>query len=362
MTEKDNIDVLLVKDDSNTWFFCINDDETSYSHKKLLEYLKEISKKYERVICIGSSMGGFAAIFFGTRIHAHKIIAFSPQINLQSSFSNKINDYRNILEKEKINSLEWTKELLDLSKLVMKTPKSIIVFFGKNDPFDMQIANLVKNNIFYDVIELNHVNHGLVHVLKKCGVLDKILNSFIESDVIFDPSNDIAVFRKNIDYTFIINFPIQYIKSKNILKFNIDIITKNYNFWMQSGNYNILINLYNETESKTVLWYFETIEKKEIKGNYINYKMELDISNIENGFYSCDICMAFDKLKLLDLGFYSYYFQFEVFKNYVTPISILKTGENATKMYAIENFFSLDSLSKRNPLENKSFSNDNGWC
>jgi predicted esterase YcpF (UPF0227 family) len=44
-----------------------------------LTYLKEIINKFEEVIFIGSSAGGYSAILFGSLLNVNKIIAFKPQ-------------------------------------------------------------------------------------------------------------------------------------------------------------------------------------------------------------------------------------------------------------------------------------------
>ena len=64
---------LFLKDKSRRWFHTRNTEQIS-------EYLCELVKNYKgRVIFLGTSLGGYAAIMFGLKAMPAKIIAFSPQ-------------------------------------------------------------------------------------------------------------------------------------------------------------------------------------------------------------------------------------------------------------------------------------------
>lgn len=77
----------------------INDNTSSYYNADIPglctgpDSLAEIiqgflSKRYwEKTIFIGSSMGGYAALLFGSIIHPSQVIAFSPQVDIQKPFS-----------------------------------------------------------------------------------------------------------------------------------------------------------------------------------------------------------------------------------------------------------------------------------
>lgn len=49
-----------------------------------VDYLKERFKNYDRVICLGASAGGYAAMLFGSLLNVHSVIAFIPQTKLKS--------------------------------------------------------------------------------------------------------------------------------------------------------------------------------------------------------------------------------------------------------------------------------------
>ena len=58
------------------------------------KYLEEIIKDYKKVIFIGSSAGGYAAILFGSLLNISSVIAFMPQTILTRKDTNE--KYRNI--------------------------------------------------------------------------------------------------------------------------------------------------------------------------------------------------------------------------------------------------------------------------
>lgn len=49
-----------------------------------VEYLKVMFEGYDRVICLGTSAGGYAAILFGSLLKVDTVIAFIPQTILKS--------------------------------------------------------------------------------------------------------------------------------------------------------------------------------------------------------------------------------------------------------------------------------------
>ena len=56
----------------------------SHNIDETVDYLKDKFKGYERVICLGASAGGYAAILFGSLLNVDTVIAFIPQTKLKS--------------------------------------------------------------------------------------------------------------------------------------------------------------------------------------------------------------------------------------------------------------------------------------
>jgi predicted esterase YcpF (UPF0227 family) len=70
-----------------------------------VDYLKDIIKNYEKVIFMGVSAGGYAAILFGSLCNVSNVISFIPQTILKNPINPK---YKNL--KEVVNNT--TKYLL----------------------------------------------------------------------------------------------------------------------------------------------------------------------------------------------------------------------------------------------------------
>ncbi|MFR9547138.1 MAG: hypothetical protein SNJ29_16420 [Rikenellaceae bacterium] len=73
---------IFIRDIFKQWYLSginstINDPE------KLEAFLKEATKGY-KTIMVGSSAGGYAAILYGSLLHASRVIAFNPQFEINS--------------------------------------------------------------------------------------------------------------------------------------------------------------------------------------------------------------------------------------------------------------------------------------
>lgn len=72
---------IFLRDVFKQWYLTgINADIPT--QEKLLEFLKEETNGY-RVVTIGSSAGGYAAVYFGQRLNADYVIAFNAQFSLE---------------------------------------------------------------------------------------------------------------------------------------------------------------------------------------------------------------------------------------------------------------------------------------
>jgi len=65
-------------------------------------YLNDIIKKgnYEKVIFMGTSSGGYAAILFGSLCNVHNVISFIPQTMLTSPINPKYSDLKSIINEK----------------------------------------------------------------------------------------------------------------------------------------------------------------------------------------------------------------------------------------------------------------------
>ncbi len=79
---------ILVRDPSNDGWYNQGVEGLGFSIDDVSASLREIIKRMggNKLFVLGSSMGGYAAILFGSRLNADKVLAFSPQTSLNRAF------------------------------------------------------------------------------------------------------------------------------------------------------------------------------------------------------------------------------------------------------------------------------------
>lgn len=86
------IDKLFLKDEKVLWY---NFGITGISEnvEETVLYLKEYIKEYENVVFIGASMGGYAALLYGSILNVKTVIAFRPQTFLDKVLPDYSSEY-----------------------------------------------------------------------------------------------------------------------------------------------------------------------------------------------------------------------------------------------------------------------------
>lgn len=139
------------------------------SPQKLIEWLKNETNGY-KIITIGSSAGGYAAILYGSMLNAHKVIAFNPQFEIRTI----LNEPEGILKNPIVNATLNTADAiyLNISNLISNKIK-IFYFYSSNSPWDYQQSLLAKKHTNIFSIQFKSSHHG-IPFLK--GALQKVIN------------------------------------------------------------------------------------------------------------------------------------------------------------------------------------------
>ncbi len=148
---------IFVRDVFKQWYFKgINKDIPDQD--ALLVFLQKETLGYHRVVTVGSSAGGYAAILFGCQLNAFKIYAFSPQISLTSLIEKATNNRNPVL-----NALRGTEQLMnaDLSQVVDMDSPNVIYFFPIHSQIDIQQHALINNFTQLRTVKLNSNKHGV---------------------------------------------------------------------------------------------------------------------------------------------------------------------------------------------------------
>ena len=138
--------------------------QLSNSIDETVAYLKNEIKPYKKVICMGVSAGGYAAILFGSLLSATTVLAFIPQTIRRS---NKINEtYRDLQP-----------HLNDTTHYILYADTSII---HVQDVHHVSHCERIADRPNVDVIKIPHFN---LKTIRDNGELFNILQNIIEESV-----------------------------------------------------------------------------------------------------------------------------------------------------------------------------------
>ena len=122
----------------------------------MLKFLKKEDVKY-RIVTVGSSAGGYAAILYGSLLGAEKIFAFNPQFEINSLLSSSSEKINPILFRNKDN-IELRK-YYDIVPFISKSP--IFYFMSEKSEWDSEQLNHLGNNPTVKIIRFKSSHHGL---------------------------------------------------------------------------------------------------------------------------------------------------------------------------------------------------------
>jgi len=178
-------DVLYVRDPrKNAWFQEGFLDAPGIEAS--VEFLRTLAAPYERVVVSGASMGGYAAILFGSRIGAAQIFALGPQTQLNHSYSRS-------------PRRDVTLRVPDLSDVVAASPPGQIhMMVGVLDSVDyFNVVRLVDLG-GAEVYCFEDEDHFLPKSLAKSEALTRLFAAAV-AGVALDPAPHAYVSRTGLD-------------------------------------------------------------------------------------------------------------------------------------------------------------------
>lgn len=170
-----NCHQVFIKDSSQAWYQ--NGIQGYEDIESLKLKLKEIIKGYKRVVFIGNSMGGYAAIMFGVSLNIDRVIAFSPQ-----TFIDKFRrwHYKDKRWSEQIKTMHQSKtqKITNLKKLLHSNHfnTSIGIFYSSTDKLDKLHAERLDFSKQCTLHSYNYGGHSLIKELRTNKELLKILD------------------------------------------------------------------------------------------------------------------------------------------------------------------------------------------
>lgn len=152
-------DVFLIKDIKMAWYLTGVDD-ISTDVMTTRDFIHKYIYKYDKLLFFGSSMGGYAAILYGSLVnHNNKIInAFAPQVSLDYNVEIP-NQWTIKAVKERVEPYisDFDKRFISLSDADISIPKNTFIHYSKHHLCDVYQSSLIHSNrIGYD-----HDKHGI---------------------------------------------------------------------------------------------------------------------------------------------------------------------------------------------------------
>lgn len=149
--------------------------------RKIEERIGEFRQKYqpERVVTVGNSMGGYAAILVGHGVAADRCVAFAPQTTLDPSNLIKWRDWRWPKQRLKAmkNSLFLPEKQWDLRRLFLSSGRKLNadIFFDPGDKLDAAHATHLRELPGISVHQVRGAGHNIIKEMRDDGRLATVL-------------------------------------------------------------------------------------------------------------------------------------------------------------------------------------------
>ena len=174
--------VLLVRDLSNRWYQDV--PEVEGGALGLAQRLATHARGYRRVVCLGFSMGGYAALLFGRLLGADAVLAFAPQTLLTEEGMAVLGDPRWSELIAEARAVSATPRHLDLAETYAgggvgrAKPSVVLCIPSRGDQLDSRHAHRLA--AYGDVLELgaSPIGHTAFGVwLRESGALRRLIDA-----------------------------------------------------------------------------------------------------------------------------------------------------------------------------------------
>lgn len=132
----------------------------------------------ERVVMVGASAGGFAALLYGSWCEVDEVIAFSPQTFVDEENRRLAGDTRWPEQIEALHqAVDSRSATLDLLDVLPDTPGKTRyqVHVSSDDPLDLTHAHRIAGRGGVEIFEHERGGHRLVKTLRDRGLLQPML-------------------------------------------------------------------------------------------------------------------------------------------------------------------------------------------
>lgn len=178
-------DKIFLRDFNQAWYQKGVDSEIDHIDK-IIDYLKDkISKnQYDKICFIGNSMGGYAAILFGSILNVDCVISFAPQtfIDKFNRFINIDRRWRSQLSKVH-NFQDNNKEYFDLKEYLSQNQAyetELNIYYSAKHRLDKKHAERLKRIKNVRLHPIREGGHGVVKTVRDNGELKSLIQATFE--------------------------------------------------------------------------------------------------------------------------------------------------------------------------------------
>ncbi|WP_250517381.1 hypothetical protein [Caballeronia sp. INDeC2] len=164
--------VIFVNDYSNGWYLDGTPDFDGERHFQewLSERVATLKSPTGRVFTVGTSMGAYAALKYGSMLEAQRVLAMGPETELCVPLGRSVSSLKGVAEGAG-----------DISRIAFACPQDVLVLSGANDLVDVFCAcKLHANNPAVQIWLMRNTTHVVAKALDAQFGLKDILCRFLE--------------------------------------------------------------------------------------------------------------------------------------------------------------------------------------
>lgn len=171
--------ILFLRDRNRLWYHAGVDGLASDLHGlagKVVEFAAG-----RRILTMGQSMGGFAALALGLLGAADQVLAMSPQTFLDAETRARFRDPRWGWAVERVSEKSPTQDLMNLGphfRALVETRAKFVTYYGTDHPVDQHHANNVVVPSISSAIAIEKCGHLTARHLRDSGELARIIDKF----------------------------------------------------------------------------------------------------------------------------------------------------------------------------------------
>jgi hypothetical protein len=302
-TDQDEFDVVLVRDLANSWYQMPVPD-VPHSGAMLEMYLAAIARRYRRVICLGSSMGGFAAILFGRLIGAHQIIAFGPQTCLIPYGPAGLDDGRFGDRFERIGSLDRPWRYDDLSAVPYAAHVHTSIYCPRDDGLDIAHASRIALQPRVSVIAVAECGHGLINPVKKSGALAAMIRHAMREDAPYDPRPELKRYTSRFAHSLGVAEPLEVDCALNAISLQVTLRNISGAAWTKQTHAGtaIRLQLFRRGEAAIHEQFVQFLADRFDHQQQFREVVEFRMPDLAPGGYALVVDLVFEKMSGGDIG------------------------------------------------------------